>query len=89
MRLLKSICRQDYPIVDGHSVHRSAVITWFRLIRLPDYRSELNTDELLNQEVKPHELGKNRPANLAEVVKTVWCHLHRRQKKLQVIKDLF
>lgn len=96
-RLLKSIRRRIYLIVDGHPVHRSAVVTRFvvrhtrrlRLIRLPGYCPELNPDELLNQDVKTHGLGKSRPANRPQLIKTVRCHLHRRQKQPQVIKNLF
>lgn len=59
------------------------------LIRMPGYCPELNPDELLNQDVKTHGLGKSRPGNRTELVKTVRSHLHRRQKQPQVIKNLF
>lgn len=96
-RLLKSVRRRIYLIVDGHPVHRSAVVTRFvvrharrlRLIRLPGYCPELNPDELLNQDVKTHGLGRSRPANRPQLIQTVRCHLHRRQKQPQVIKNLF
>jgi transposase len=96
-RLLKSVRRRIYLIVDGHPVHRSAVVTRFvarhtkrlRLIRLPGYCPELNPDELLNQDVKTHGLGTSRPATRTELVTTVRRHLHRRQKQPQVIKNLF
>lgn len=96
-RLLKSVRRRIYFIVDGHPVHRSADVTRFvarhtrrvRLIRLPGYCPELNPDELLNQDVKTHGLGTSHPANRTELVKTVRRHLHRRQKQPRVIKNLF
>ncbi len=96
-RLLKSVSSRLYLIVDGHPVHRAAVVTRFvarhatrlRLIRLPGYCPELNPDELLNQDVKTHGLGKSRPVNRTELVKTVRSHLHRRQKQPQVIKNFF
>lgn len=96
-RLLKSVGRRIYLIVDGHPVHRSAVVTRFvtrhatrlRLIRLPGYCPELNPDELLNQDVKTNGLGRSRPANRTDLLKTVRCHLHRRQKQPQVIKNFF
>lgn len=96
-RLLKSVRRRIDLIVDGHPVHRSAVVTRFvarhtkrlRLVRLPGSCPELNPDELLNQDVKTHGLGTSRPATRTELVKTVRCHLHRRQKHPQVIKNLF
>lgn len=96
-RLLQSVRRRLYLIVDGHPVHRSAVVTRFvarhasrlRLIRLPGYGPELNPDELLNQDVKTYGLGTSRPANRTELIKTVRGHLHRRQKQPHVIKTLF
>jgi len=96
-RLLKSVRRRIYLIVDGHPVHRSAVVTRFvarhtrrlRLVRLPGYCPELNPDELLNQDVKTNGLGRSRPANRIDLIKTVRCHLHRRQKQPQIIKNLF
>jgi transposase len=96
-RLLKSVRRRLYLIVDGHPVHRSAVVTGFvarhprrlRLIRLPGYCPELNPDELLNQDVKTNGVGTSRPANRAALINTVRRHLHRRQKQPQVIKNLF
>lgn len=96
-RLLKAVGSRIYLIVDGHPVHRSASVTRFveqhagrlTLIRMPGYCPELNPDELLNQDVKTHGLGKSRPGNRTELVKTVRSHLHRRQKQPQVIKNLF
>ncbi len=60
-----------------------------RLIRLPGYCPELNPDELLNQDVKTNALGKSRPTNRSELITGVRCHLHRRQKQPQVIRNLF
>jgi transposase len=96
-RLLKSVRRRIYLIVDGHPVHRSTVVTRFvarharrlRLIRLPGSCPELNPDELLNQDVKTHGLGTSRPANRTQLIKTVRSHLHRRQKQPRMIKTLF
>ncbi|MHB1765551.1 MAG: IS630 family transposase [Gammaproteobacteria bacterium] len=96
-RLLKQIPGRIYLIVDGHPVHRSGDVRHFveqhskrlRLIRMPGYCPELNPDELLNQDVKTHGLGKSRPTNRTELVATVRSHLHRRQKQPQVIKNLF
>jgi hypothetical protein len=61
----------------------------FRLIQLPGYCPELNPDELLNQDVETNALGKSRPRTRDEVVASVRCHLFRRQKQPQVIKNLF
>lgn len=84
-------------IVNGHPVHRSASVRDFvarhndtlRLVTLPRYCTELNPDELLNQDVKTNALGKGRPTNRAELVGTVRAHLHRRQKQPHVVRNLF
>jgi hypothetical protein len=60
-----------------------------RLIHLPGYCSQLNPDELLNQDVKTNALGKSRPANKADMIAAVRSHLHRRQKQPRVIQNLF
>ncbi|PXX21316.1 DDE superfamily endonuclease [Burkholderia pyrrocinia] len=96
-RLFKRATRKIYLIVDGHPVHRSVAIKQFVaeyadrlcLIRLPGYCSELNPDELLNQDVKTNALGKSRPTNKADMIRNVRSHLHRRQKEPNVIRNLF
>lgn len=65
-RLERQLGRPLYLIVDGHPVHRAtAVKAWLnedrrkiRLFFLPGYSPELNPDELLNQDVKRHALGR-------------------------------
>jgi hypothetical protein len=59
-RLIKQSPTKVVLIVDGHPVHRSAVVRDFatrhsdrlRLMILPGYCPELNPDELFNQDVK-------------------------------------
>jgi transposase len=96
-RFLKQVRDKRYLIVDGYPVHKSAAAKRFvakhaarlRLILLPGYCPELNPDELLNQDVKTNALGKSRPATKADMIASLWSHLHRRQKQPQVIKNLF
>ncbi len=96
-RLLKQASGKVYLIVDGHPVHKSGLVKTFvqanaarlRLILLPGYCPELNPDELLNQDVKTNALGKSRPSNKGEMIKSVRSHLHRRQKQPAVIRNLF
>ncbi len=96
-RLLRQAMRKIYLIVDGHPVHRSAAVKKFVaknakrlwLIRLPIYCPELNPDELLKQAVKTNALGKSRPTSKVDMIGTVRRHLHRRQKKPHVIRNLF
>lgn len=96
-RLLKQAKGRVYLIVDGHPVHKSRHAKAFvarhakslRLILLPGYCPELNPDELLNQDVKTNALGKSRPRDKTEMMTTVRCHLHRRQKQPTVVQNLF
>ena len=96
-RLIKHSPTKVVLIVDGHPVHRSAVVRDFvtrhsdrlRLVILPGYCPKLNPDELLNQDVKTNALGKSRPTNKAELISTVRAHLHRRQKQPYVVRNLF
>jgi len=96
-RLIKQSPSKVVLIVDGHPVHRSAVVRDFvtrhsdrlRLVILPGYCPELNPDELLNQDVKTNALGKSRPTNKAELLSTLRAHLHRRQKQPYVVRNLF
>ena len=96
-RLRRQSTGKVYFIVDGHPTHRSKLAKAFvaanpadfRLIQLPGYCPELNPDELLNQDVKTNALGKSRPRTRDEMMASVRCHLFRRQKQPQVIKNLF
>ena len=96
-RLLKQLKGRIYLIVDAHPVRRSGEVHRFveqsqerlRLIRMPGYCPELNPDELLNQDVKTNDLGKSRPTNRGELMRGMRCHLHRRRKQPQVIKNFF
>ena len=74
-------------LVDGHPTRRSRPAKAFaaahaadlRLNQLPGYCPELNTDELLNQNVKTNALWKSRPRTRAEVITVVRRYLLRRQ----------
>lgn len=96
-RLLQQAPGKLVVIVDGHPVHRARRVQAFvaghaarlRLLRMPGYCPELNPGELLNQDVKTNAVGKSRPHDRAELMRTVRRHLHRRQKQPQVIRRLF
>jgi len=96
-RLLQQAPGKLVVIVDGHPVHRARRVHAFvaehqarlRLIRLPGYCPELNPDELLNQDVKTNAVGKSRPRDRGELMRTMRRHLHRRQKQPHVIRNLF
>jgi len=96
-RLRRQSTAKVYLIVDGHPTHRSKLAKAFvaanpadfRLIQLPGYCLEINPAQLLNQDVKTNALGKSRPRTRDEMMTSVRCHLFRRQKQPQLIKNLF
>jgi transposase len=65
-RLLYRAKRPIFLIVDGHSIHRSAVVRRFlaggreklRLFFLPPYSPELNPDELVWNDLKNKGVGR-------------------------------
>jgi hypothetical protein len=58
-------------------------------MNLPSYSPELNSDEMLNQDVKSNALGRQRPATATERAKLVRSYLHSRQQFPNVIKRYF
>lgn len=98
---LRRLCRQArrfvFLIVDGHPVHRSAVVKkWLaknsrrmRLFFLPGYCPELNPDELLNQDVKSNALGRRRPATLHQMVSDLRAYLRSTQRMPSIISNFF
>jgi transposase len=101
LKFLRRLVRQNprliYLIVDGHPVHRSrAVKRWLqenegriRMFRLPAYSPELNPDELLNQDVKSNALGRQRPADVVEMVDTLRSYLRSTQKRPEIVRSYF
>jgi hypothetical protein len=95
-RLLNQTYSKLYLIVDGHQGHRSVLAKQFvdkstarmRLIRMPGYCPELNSDELLSQDVKTHALGRRRPSTHSEMMTGVRSHLYRRQRQRQITHNL-
>ena len=96
-RLERQVDRPLYLIVDGHPVHRSArVKTWLkakgrkiRLFFLPGYSPELNPDELLNQDVKTNALGRRRPRDQVELLRSVRGYLRGRRRRPHVVRNYF
>ena len=64
-RLIRSVGRKVYLIVDGHPVHKSRKVKkWLashekqiRIILLPAYSPDLNPDEFLNNDLKSNAVG--------------------------------
>ncbi|KMP11013.1 transposase [Candidatus Nitromaritima sp. SCGC AAA799-A02] len=96
-RLIRQAKRKVFLIVDGHPVHRAVKIKqWIqknahgiRLYFLPGYSPELNPDEVLNQDVKSNAVGRRRPRNQEEMIKTVRGYLRSRQKTPHTVKNYF
>ncbi len=96
-RLVRQIKRKVFLIVDGHPVHRSVKVkTWvkkhvhhIRLFFLPSYSTELNPDELLNQDVKSNAVGRRRAQNQQELVSNVRDYLRSRERKPHIVKQYF
>lgn len=96
-RLLKSVKRKIFLILDGHPVHKSKKVkSWIaehssriELFTLPSYSPELNPDELLNQDVKTNAVRKKRAANVDELKKNLLGYLRGRQKRPDLVKRYF
>jgi transposase len=96
-RLIKDLKQPVVLIADGHPVHKSkALERWIkkhrkqiRLFFLPTYSPELNPDELLNNDVKSNAVGRNRPADLPEMLQTVRGYLRGRQRNPRLVKRYF
>lgn len=96
-RLLRQVPGRIYLIVDGHPVHRSrATARWVKanserltLFRLPAYSPQLNPDELWNQDVKSNALGRQRPADVDEMMTTVRVYARSTQKRPEIVRAYF
>jgi len=96
-RLVKSVNRKVFLVLDGHPVHKSKKVRrWIEenknkiaLFVLPAYSPELNPDELLNQDVKTNAVRKKRPSNKEELKKNLVGYLRGRQKRPDLVKRYF
>lgn len=96
-RLIKSMKRKIFLILDGHPVHKSKKVkSWIAankskisLFVLPAYSPELNPDELLNQDVKTNAVRKKRAANKTELKKNLIGYLRGRQKRPDLVRRYF
>ena len=96
-RLLRQRKGKAFVIVDGHPVHKSRrVKQWVarqggavRLFLLPGYSPDLNPDELLNQDVKTNAVGRQRPADQAEMLATIRSYVRSTQHRPDIIQAYF
>ena len=96
-RLVRSVGRKVYLIVDGHPVHKSVkVAAWLarhrrqiRMIMLPAYSPELNPDEFLNNDVKANAVGRRRAASREDMMADVRGYLRSTQKQPVIVRNFF
>jgi transposase len=96
-RLLRTIDRKIFLIIDGHPVHKSKLVRDYvlenskrlRLIILPPYSPELNPDEMLNQDVKSNAFRESRSKNQEEMIKQVSSYLRSCQKQPEKVQRYF
>ena len=89
--------RKCFLIVDGHPVHRSAMVKkWvaahadrLELFELPGYSPDLNPDEYLNNDVKSNAVGRERPQNKREMMTRTRSYLRGTQRSPQVVRNYF
>jgi hypothetical protein len=56
---------------------------------LPGYSPELNPDELLNQDVKSNALGRERPADLKQMMHLARTYLRSTQRRPDIVRNYF
>jgi transposase len=96
-RLIRSVGRKVYFIVDGHPVHKSAKVKrWLadrpdqiRLFLLPAYSPDLNPDEFLNHDVKQNAVGRRRARSREEMMADVRGYLRSTQRQPAIVKRYF
>lgn len=96
-RLIKGKKQKIYFIVDRHPTHKTkAVKEWIeensaaiKLFYLPAYSPELNPDEMVNNDLKSHVIGKKRPANVEEMELLTKNFMSRRRRDPEQVKKYF
>jgi transposase len=96
-RLVRQAGRKAFLIVDGHPVHKSAgTRKWLasqaeriEVFFLPGYSPDLNPDEMLNQDVKANAVGRRRPRNQPQMMRTVRRYLKRRRRDPEQVRRYF
>lgn len=96
-RLLRSVDRKVFLIMDGHPVHRAKKVKrWLaersdqiEVFTLPGYSPGLNPDEYLNQDVKSNAVGRRRPGDQHEMMDQVRTYLRSTQRQPEVVKGFF
>ncbi len=93
-RLVGSTRRKVFLIVDGHPAHKVEPWVQFhrhqiRLFYLPKYSSELNPDELINNDVKNNAVGRRRARTPNELEDNMRSYFRSTQNQPQIVKAYF
>jgi len=96
-RLIHNWPRPVFLIVDGHPVHKSAVVSRFvastegklQLFILPPYSPELNPDEQVWNHLKNHGVGKQTIAGPDQLKRLILSHLRKLQKLPSLVRSFF
>jgi len=96
-RLLRSVSKKVFLIVDNHPVHRSKKISdWVKersdrieLHFLPPYSPELNPDEYLNNDVKSNAVGRRRAKTKEELMSNIRHYLQSTQRQPSIVRSYF
>jgi transposase len=96
-RLIHNWPRPVFLIVDGHPVHKSAVVSRFvastegklQLFLLPPYSPELNPDEQVWNHLKNHGVGKQSIAGPDQLKRLILSHLRKLQKLPSLVSSFF
>jgi len=93
-RLVRQAGRKVFLGVDGNPVHRSSQVRrWvadnersLEMFHLPPCSPDLNPDELLNNDVKGHAVGRRRPTDRSEMIAGVRAYLRSTQRQPHVVQ---
>lgn len=96
-RLVRHAGRKVFLIVDGHPVHKAAIVRrWIaaraeriELFLLPSYSPDLNPDEFLNHDVKANAVGRRRPRERRELISNVRAYLRSTQRRPDIVRNYF
>ncbi len=95
--LTKAEAARVIVITDGHPAHKGKRLTqWLKehasqceLVLLPGYAPELNSDELLNQDLKSNVFSSGRPRTQTDLIDQTRCYLRTTQKRPDIVRAYF
>lgn len=89
--------KKVFLIVDRHAVYKATKVTkWLggnedkiRFFFIPPYRPELNSDELLNQELKNKDFWEDRARDKQDMMSKTRAFLRSKQRRPQKSQTVF